>query len=78
MFTRWRFRSALRQVLREKLAKGKISHDFMWSVDDDKIFDHAYAKLDVPWWRNIVSWIRENWSTILSILVLFLENEPND
>lgn len=73
MFTRWRFKSAVRRALKEKRATGEITRKLEGYAERDTTLNRAYDELDIPWWRSLFSWVSQNWPTILSVLILFLE-----
>lgn len=33
---------------------------------------HVQDEVDPPWWRNILTWILENWEIILKVLLTFV------
>lgn len=79
---RLRFRLALRRAIDIKL-KGseqaaRISRSLMQAVNVDGhealVVDHVYddPSVVVPFWRNILNWILENWELILKILLTLI------
>lgn len=77
MFTRWRFKSAVRRILKEKHSAGSIDSKLARFADKDVVLNRAYDELDIPWWRSIFTWVSENWVTILSVLIMFLEENDD-
>ena len=64
MWPRARFRQALETVLNEKqMALGVPGHRF--SEFANKVYDEVRP----PFFRRMCEWIKENWQTILSIIL---------